>query len=80
MIEINDHCLLPNNTMRALILSQWYILQVGPLFDLLPNLQQFEANIIKSVNWSSKINKPHMSLADVRVTLKDVLNDVHSQT
>jgi len=63
--------------MRAIILSQWYGSQLGPLFKLLPNLHRFEANIEESVDCLSNIDQPHMALADVRVTLNDVLNDLN---
>lgn len=76
-IEIGDHCQLPNNKLHSLILNQWYGLQIGPLFDLLPNLHRFEASIGESVNWLANTNKPHASLADVRVTLDNLSSDLN---
>lgn len=67
---------MPNNTIRTLFLSTWYGAQLGSLFNHLPNLHRFEANIDGSIDWLSKIDKSHMSLTDVRVTLNDPLNDL----
>ncbi|CAF3865402.1 unnamed protein product [Rotaria sordida] len=74
--EIDDHCQLPNNTIRALILSQWYGYQLGPLFNLLPNLHRFETNFDEPFSRSLNLNMPHISLTDLRVTLNDLLNDL----
>jgi hypothetical protein len=67
---------LPNNTIRVLVLSRWYGSQLAPLFNLLPNLHRFETNFDESINWSLKSDTSHLSLADLRVTLKDPLNDL----
>ena len=74
--EIDNNCQLPNNTIRALILSKWYGFQLGTLFNLLPNLHRFEANFDEPFNRSLNLNTPHTSLTVLRVTLSDPLNDL----
>jgi hypothetical protein len=74
---MNELCQRTNTTVRVLVLNEWYGSKHGSLLDRLPNLHRFEANIKEPANSLSNMNKPHTSLANVRVTLNGALNDLN---
>jgi hypothetical protein len=77
MLAVEDHCGVPNNTVRILVLGVCQVPEIDWLLDLLPNLHRFEMIFQNPIDVSQTLSTPHMSITHLRVTLEDPSDDLN---